>query len=107
MSWPESPADQHFSFRLFVSGATTRSQRAIGNIRAICDSHLNGRFDLEIVDVYLDPGATRDFQILATPTLVRTQPGPVRRVIGDLSDHGRVIAALNITASGGQEEAAL
>jgi circadian clock protein KaiB len=105
MSWPAAPAPEPFTLRLFVSGASTRSQRAISNIRAICDAHLRGRFELEIVDVYLDPDSTRDFQIVATPTLVRVRPAPVRRVIGDLSDHARVMNSLGILSDGGQLEA--
>jgi circadian clock protein KaiB len=105
MTWPASPPDENYVLRLFVAGATTRSQRAISNIRKICDDHLPGRCDLEVVDVYLHPEATRDYQIVATPTLVKILPEPLRRIVGDLSDFARVMASLNIPLVGGPIEA--
>jgi circadian clock protein KaiB len=82
--------------RLFVTGASSRSQRAIANVRQLCDQYLAGRVNLEIVDVYLHPEATCEHQIIATPTLVKLTPAPVRRVIGDLSDRAKVMASLNL-----------
>ena len=107
MSWPEPPAPETYVLRLFVAGATLRSQRAISHMRHICDQHLSGRFDLEVIDVYANPAATLEYQIVATPTLVKVKPEPPRKIIGDLSDHGRVMRGLNITASGGTPEAVL
>ena len=105
MSWPATPPEENYVLRLFVTGSSTRSQRAISNARKICEAHLAGRFELEIVDVYLHPESTRDFQIIATPTLVKIFPAPLRRIIGDLSDHPRVIASLNLAPRGGFVEA--
>lgn len=105
MTWPAAPPLETFVLRLFVTGTTTRSQRAIANIRKICDEYLTGRCDLEVVDVYLHPEATRDFQIVATPTLVKILPEPLRRIVGDLSDRARVLASLNIPPAGGAVEA--
>jgi circadian clock protein KaiB len=105
MTWPEAPAPQTYILRLFVAGTTLRSQRAISHMRAICDQYLAGRFDLEVIDVYINPQATREYQIVATPTLVKVLPEPLRRIIGDLSDHARVLRGLNITALGGSSEA--
>ena len=99
MSWPASSV-QDYVLRLFVTGTTMRSQRAISNIRNICDAYLAGHVDLEVIDVYLDPERTRDFQIVATPTLVRLEPNPLRRIVGDLSDHAKVLASLNIPVAG-------
>ena len=104
MDRPE-PSIGDFVLRLFVTGTTTRSQRAISNIRKICAEHLVGRCDLQVVDVYLDPESTRDYQIVATPTLVKVSPEPLRRIVGDLSDHVRVMASLNIAPAGGSLEA--
>ncbi len=105
MTWPESPLPQPYVLRLFVTGTTTRSLRAIANIRRICDEHLAGRCELEVVDVYANPEATREFQIVATPTLVKILPEPMRRIIGDLSDSPRVLAGLNIAPAGVSTEA--
>jgi len=105
MTWPATPSPETFVLRLFVTGTTTRSQRAIANIRKICDEYLTGRCDLEVVDVYLHPEATRDYQIVATPTLVKILPEPLRRIVGDLSDRARVLASLNIPLAGGPVEA--
>lgn len=82
--------------RLYVSGATPRSTRAIENLRKVLERELPGRYDLEIIDIYQNPAATRDQQIIAAPTLVKLLPEPVRRIIGDLSDRERVLRGLDI-----------
>jgi circadian clock protein KaiB len=92
---PES-ANGRYKLRLFVTGSTPRSTRAIANMRKICEENLSGRYDLEVVDVYENPDATRELQIIATPTLVKILPEPLRRIIGDLSDKERVLAGLNL-----------
>jgi circadian clock protein KaiB len=89
-------AADHYILRLYVSGSTARSIRAIGNLRRLCATHLAGRHDLEVIDIYQSPAATRSGQIVATPTLIRLEPKPVRRVVGDLSNQRRVLSALNI-----------
>jgi circadian clock protein KaiB len=90
------PAAEHYLLRLFVTGTTPRSARAIQNIRAICEEKLHGRYDLEVVDVYQHPEQARPDQIVVTPTLVRKLPLPVRKLIGDLSDEERVLVGLDI-----------
>lgn len=104
MSWPESPPLADYVLRLFVAGTTTRSQNAITNVRRICDQHLAGRFDLEVIDVYTHPAETRDFQIVATPTLVKVTPEPLRRIVGDLSNRDRVLQGLNLDIPGGSAQ---
>jgi circadian clock protein KaiB len=94
---PPGDSDGRYKLRLFVTGSTPRSARAIENMRKICDDNLHGRYDLEVVDVYENPEATRELQIIATPTLVKILPEPLRRIIGDLSDGERVLAGLNLT----------
>ena len=89
--------DGQYKLRLFVTGSTPRSIRAIANMRKICEENLHGRYDLEVIDVYEHPDATRELQIVATPTLVKILPEPLRRIIGDLSDQERVLAGLNLT----------
>jgi circadian clock protein KaiB len=87
---------QQFVLRLYVTGMTPRSTRAIRAIRAICEELLRGRFDLEIIDVYQQPALIRDEQIIATPTLVKKGPTPERRMIGDMTDRARVLAGLGL-----------
>jgi circadian clock protein KaiB len=87
---------QPYVLRLYVTGMTPRSTRAISAVRAICEEFLAGRFDLEIIDVYQQPARIRDEQILATPTLVKVGPQPERRMIGDMSNRARVIAGLGL-----------
>jgi circadian clock protein KaiB len=92
----EDTANGRYKLRLFVTGSTPRSTRAIANMRKICEENLRGRYDLDVVDVYENPDATRELQIIATPTLVKILPEPLRRIIGDLSDKERVLAGLNL-----------
>jgi len=85
-----------YRLRLFVAGNTPRSVRAIRNIRAICDDNLRGLYDLEVVDIYQCPEQMQAEQIVVIPTLLKAQPLPVRRLVGDLSDHARVLLALDL-----------
>ena len=73
-------------------------------MRRICAENLEGRYDLDVVDVYQDPEATKEFQIIATPTLVKILPEPLRRIIGDLSDRERVLAGLALTPVGKDDQ---
>lgn len=84
---------------LFVTGQTPRSLRALTNLRRICDARLPGRYELRVVDVLERPQAAEEARVLATPTLIRLAPAPPRRLIGDLSDEGRVIAGLELDAT--------
>jgi len=83
-------------FRLFVTGMTPRSARAIENARSLCERHLAHRYDLDIVDLYRDAERAKADEIVATPTLVRMRPLPRRILVGDLSDTGRVIRTLGL-----------
>ncbi len=84
-----------FVLRLYVTGTTTNSLRAIRNLKSICDRHLDGRYELEVVDIYQRPQLANEQQIFATPTLIREQPLPVRRLVGDLSETDRVLLGLD------------
>lgn len=99
MTATQSPAGELFVLRLFVTGTTERSQRAISNMRKICEENLAGRYDLEVIDIYKNPESTRDLQIVATPTLVKLLPAPLRRIIGDLSNREKVLAGLSLPPS--------
>jgi len=93
------PESRHYRLRLFVSGSTPRSTRAIQNIRAICEEKLQGRYDLEVIDIYQHPEQVKLEEIVVTPTLVKKLPTPVRRIIGDLSDQERVLVGLDLVAT--------
>lgn len=89
---------QEYHLRLFVTGTTPQSTRAIMNIREICETHLKGRYNLEIYDLYQQPSLAKKEGIIAVPTLIKRSPLPPRRLVGDLSSQGRVLLGLGITA---------
>jgi circadian clock protein KaiB len=91
----EKPQEGTYVLRLYVTGATTRSARAVENVRKICDEHLKGRYELTVIDLYQQPEEAARQQILAAPTLVKELPAPVRRLIGDLSNADRVLLAMD------------
>jgi circadian clock protein KaiB len=91
-------SEEHYVLTLYVTGMRPRSQRAIENIRRLCEEHLRGRYELQIIDIYQQPSFAREAQIIAAPTLVKRLPPPLRRIIGDLSDDGRVLVAMGIKA---------
>ena len=90
------PTLTRYVLRLYVTGTSARSERAIANAKQVCETYLANRYHLDIVDIYQDPAAAREHQIVAAPTLVRVEPAPVRRLIGDLSDRARVLAGLDL-----------
>ncbi len=84
--------------RLYVTGRTPRSERAIQTLRKLCDTELRGRYELVVVDVLVNPQLAEDEKILATPTVVKALPPPMRRIIGDLSDTEKVLLGLDLTS---------
>ena len=92
---------ERYVLRLYVTGSTPRSTRAIENMRRICETNLGGCYDLEVIDIYQDPEASREAQIIAAPALVKLLPLPLRRIIGDLSNTERVLVGLQAKTSGG------
>jgi circadian clock protein KaiB len=86
--------------RLYVAGATDRSHQAVLRARQLCEAELNGNFELEVIDIYQQPILARDGQILATPTLVREFPRPVRRLIGNLSNTTGLFVGLDWDTKG-------
>jgi len=87
-------AHPHYAMTLFVTGATVRSVRAVANVRGFCDEELAGDYDLEVVDLYRSPERACRDQVVAAPTLLRREPEPARRVIGDMSDRRRLADAI-------------
>lgn len=92
---PDASAGKYV-LRLYVTGMTPRSTMAITRIKAICEKHLQGRYHLEVIDIYQNPDAARDQQIIAAPTLIKELPLPLRRLIGNLADEERVLAGLDL-----------
>ena len=85
-----------YVLRLYVTGMTSRSGHAVDNLRAICEEYLEGRYDLEVIDIYQQPALTKGEQIIAAPTLIKKSPLPARRIIGDMSNRERVLAGLDL-----------
>ena len=85
-----------YILRLYVTGSSARSLRAVSNLKKLCEEHLSDDYDLEIIDIYKDPSAARDEQIIAAPTLVKTLPSPLRKFVGDLSNTQKILAGLDI-----------
>ena len=92
---PAKPQSRYV-LRLYVAGATSRSVRAISSIKKICEEHLEGRYELSVIDLYQQPVLAKGDQIIATPTLVKTLPAPLRKLIGDLSNVERVLVGLDL-----------
>ena len=90
------PPSERYVLRLYVTGMTPRSTRAVENVRTICEEHLHGRYDLEVIDIYQQPTLAKGEQIIAAPTLVKKLPLPLRRIIGDLSNTDRVLLGLDL-----------
>jgi circadian clock protein KaiB len=87
---------EQYVLRLFVTGTTPQSTRAIANVKKICEEHLKGRYDLEVVDLYQQPTLAKGEQIIAAPTLIKKLPLPLRRIIGDMSSAERMLVGLDL-----------
>lgn len=100
---PQESVGQSYSLRLYVAGRTPKSVLALANLQQICEQHLQGRYEIEIVDLRRDPQLASGDQILAVPTLVRRLPEPIKKIIGDLSNTERVLVGLDlrVRAAGG------
>jgi circadian clock protein KaiB len=100
-----TPRDAYV-LRLYVTGMTPRSARAVANLQAICTEYLDGRYDLEVVDIYQQPALAKGEQIIAAPTLIKKLPLPARRIIGDMSDRAHVLLGLGLSSGPGHDWAA-
>ena len=85
-----------WQLRLYVAGQTAKSIAALANLRRVCETHLAGRYEIEVVDLLVNPRLAAGDQILAVPTLVRKFPEPIRKIIGDLSNEDRVLVGLDV-----------
>jgi circadian clock protein KaiB len=87
---------QHYVLRLYIAGSTFQSLKALQNIKKICEEHLHGRYEIEVIDVYQQTDEIIDQNIIAVPTLIKELPLPLQRIIGNLSDTEKVLVGLNI-----------
>lgn len=88
----------HYRLRLYVAGQTQKSLAAMANLKRVCEEHLAGRYEIEVIDLMKNPQLAAGDQILAIPTLVRRLPAPLKRIIGDLSNTEKVLVGLDIYA---------
>lgn len=95
--------DRYYCLRLYIAGTTVYSIRALENIKKICEEHLQGRYELEVIDVYQQPGFGKPENILAVPTLIKRLPPPLQRVIGDMSKTEKVLVGLDIVPKSTQK----
>lgn len=97
----QSVEDQSMiDLRLYIAGQSATSVRALDNLRRVCEQHLAGHYRLEVIDLLVNPALARGDEIVAVPTLVRTLPAPIRKVIGDLSDTERLLVGLQLRPRG-------
>jgi circadian clock protein KaiB len=89
-------ADEQYVLKLYITGVTPKSTRAIQNVKRICEEHLKGRYILEIVDVYQQPEQARSENIIAAPTLIKRLPAPLRKMIGDMANTERILIGLDL-----------
>ena len=85
-----------YVLRLYITGTTNRSMQAITNLKRICEKYLEGRYELEVIDLYKEPALAKDDQIIAAPTLIKQLPLPFRRIIGDMSNKEKVLFGLDL-----------
>jgi circadian clock protein KaiB len=90
------PRQSQYLLRLYVSRSTSKSKLAVENIQRVCEEHLNGRYDLEVIDIHDQANLARDEQIVAVPTLIKRLPLPLQRLVGDMSDLNRVLLGLDL-----------
>lgn len=88
--------EEKYILRLYVAGSEKKSKKAIANLRRICEENLAGRYVLEIIDIREQPELARDEQIVATPTLIKQLPEPLRKLIGDMADKDKVLVGMNL-----------
>jgi circadian clock protein KaiB len=91
-----APQEERWELRLYTAGQTPKSVAAFNNLKRLCEAHMPGRYEIEVIDLMLNPRLAKEDQIVAIPTLVRKLPEPLRRIIGDLSDTERALVGLQL-----------
>lgn len=95
-SGPATSPQAKYLLRLYVNDSTLKSERAVVNLKRMCEEHLKGRYDLEVIDIHTQAHLARDEQIVAVPTLIKRLPAPLRRLVGDMSDLNKVLFGLDL-----------
>jgi circadian clock protein KaiB len=90
------PDQEKYVLRLYVTGMTPKSTLAVANIRKLCEKHLTGRYELDVIDIYQQLDVAKGEQIIATPTLIKKLPLPLRKLIGDMSDTQRLLVGIGL-----------
>jgi circadian clock protein KaiB len=96
---PEVRSGPCYQLQLYVTGTTARSLQAVANLRALCEEHLAGRYELEVIDMYQQPGQAAVGQIIAAPTLIKKFPAPLIRMVGNLANREQLLVKLNLAAA--------
>ena len=96
----DSASAQKWNLRLYTAGQTPKSLAAFRNLKKVCEEHLPGRYEIEVIDLLANPRLAKDHQIVAIPTLVKKLPDPIRKIIGDLSDVERTLVGLDLRRQG-------
>jgi len=94
--WSASATPEKYMLRLYITGMTPNSKRAVENIKNICEQYLDGRYELEVIDIFQQPSLAEGEQIIAAPTLIKQLPFPLRRLIGDMSNTEKVLLGLDL-----------
>ena len=92
----QNAGSEQYVLRLYIAGTTPTSSKSVENLRSICETHLQGRYELLVIDVFQQPLLAKDEQIIAVPTLIKQFPAPLRRIVGDLSNEQRVLVGLDL-----------
>ncbi|MDO1451336.1 circadian clock KaiB family protein [Rhodocytophaga aerolata] len=95
-AFAQTGSAQVYLLRLYITGMTPNSKRAVENVKRICEQHLKGRYELEVIDIYQQPTLAQGEQIIAAPTLIKKLPHPLRRLIGDMSNTEKVLLGLDL-----------
>jgi circadian clock protein KaiB len=90
------PETAKYALRLYITGMTPKSTRAIANVRKLCEKYLKGSYELEVIDIYQQPKLAKGEQIIATPTLIKKLPLPLRKLLGDMSDTERFLVGIDL-----------
>ena len=93
---PDEARQSTYVLRLYISDSTLKSERAVANLKRVCEDHLKGRYDLEVIDIHKHAHLARDEQIVAVPTLIKRLPAPLQRLVGDMSDLNKVLFGLDL-----------
>ncbi|HMA61233.1 MAG TPA: circadian clock protein KaiB [bacterium] len=100
----ENSKQEEYILKLYVSGMTPKSRKAVSNVKEICETHLKGSYTLKVIDLYQNPKLAKGEQIVAMPTLIKKLPPPLRKIIGDMSDKDKLLVGLDLVKINEEEK---